>query len=437
MQGIKIEPEDGKAAVGDVEMMESSVLDDDEGDEGEGEGDEDEEGDGDESGTPAENEDQEMKDAPSYPVSNSSTDAAPTSTGAAVSDHTESNLNLAPPPLDTDASRVEGSPLKNVIIPSPTDPSPHISPIAVAPGIDQGLSEVSGQTTLGLEPSTVENQPQPTTLPEPMEVVTSDTQPAESTNSVSAEPAPEETPGMEGIISTEKPEAPVVPTPDQSAVSPIATEQPPSVEDAQAPVAEIPPPTSEELKPSEVPESEPEPESKPESQPEPQPEPQSEPQPEPEPEPEPKSEPKPELEPEPELETKPEPEPEPEPAPAPEPAQQDPPTVPVLAEPPTPTVIPPEQGPTDDGTDDGFNILGSLSDSLNRQAKDDTPTEPTAAPTETTPDSTEPITAPTEPAAAPTETSAAPTETNAAPTEAISPAKEEAPVTKDNEGDNQ
>ena len=41
-------------------------------------------------------------------------------------------LNLAPPTTALFSPRLEGSPLKNVVLPSPTDPSPHTSPVAAS-----------------------------------------------------------------------------------------------------------------------------------------------------------------------------------------------------------------------------------------------------------------------------------------------------------------
>ncbi|KAH8762006.1 hypothetical protein F5883DRAFT_121598 [Diaporthe sp. PMI_573] len=155
--GVKIEAEDAARAGGDLEMNESSALDDDDGDEGSGD---DDDGDGDESATPAaEGEDQEMKDAPAHPPS-ASIAGAPPSTMSAVA--AQPGANLAPPPLLTDRVQLEGSPLKNVTMRSPTDPSPHLSPIAATTtaSTDAVLSGVPGKSTLGLHPSVPEPQQQ-------------------------------------------------------------------------------------------------------------------------------------------------------------------------------------------------------------------------------------------------------------------------------------
>ncbi|KKY31451.1 putative lyr family protein [Diaporthe ampelina] len=137
--GVKIESEDASRGGGDAEMNESSALDDDDGDEGSGD---DDEGDGDESGTPAaEGEDMEMKDAPAYQPLDSVADAPPATT---LAETAQPATNLVPPPLVTDPVQLEGSPLKNVTLRSPTDPAPHLSPIAatVVSSADTGLSEV-------------------------------------------------------------------------------------------------------------------------------------------------------------------------------------------------------------------------------------------------------------------------------------------------------
>ena len=154
-QGVKIESEDASRGGGDAEMNESSALDDDDGDEGSGD---DDEGDGDESGTPAaEGEDMEMKDAPAYQPLDSVADAPPATT---LAETAQPATNLVPPPLVTDPVQLEGSPLKNVTLRSPTDPAPHLSPIAatVVSSADTGLSEVPGESTLGLQPSVPEPQ---------------------------------------------------------------------------------------------------------------------------------------------------------------------------------------------------------------------------------------------------------------------------------------
>lgn len=200
-QGVKIESEDASRAGGDVEMNESSALDDDDGDEGSGDEDD---GDGDESGTPAaEGEDQEMKDAPAYPPSGSVADAPPVATSAEAA---QPGANLVPPPVVTDPAQLEGSPLKNVTLRSPTDPSPHLSPIAATAtaSANTGLSEVPGESTLGLQPSVPEPQ-QPVLLSQAFFRESNvDNHPAEPAAPVPApaEAAPKERSRMEGITST-------------------------------------------------------------------------------------------------------------------------------------------------------------------------------------------------------------------------------------------
>ncbi|POS78327.1 hypothetical protein DHEL01_v203288 [Diaporthe helianthi] len=162
--GVKIEPEDASRVSGDLETNESSALDDDDGDEGSGD---DDEGDGDESATPAaEGEDQEMRDAPAYPPSDSIAEVPvpPATTSSSAEAAAHPGANLAPPPLVTDSVQLEGSPLKNVTTRSPTDPSPHLSPIAATAtatataSAGAVLSGVPGEYALGLEPSVPESQ---------------------------------------------------------------------------------------------------------------------------------------------------------------------------------------------------------------------------------------------------------------------------------------
>lgn len=217
--GVKIESEDVSRAGGDLEMNESSALDDDDGDEGSGD---DDEGDGDESGTPAaEGEDQEMKDAPEYPSSDSIADAPPATASAEVA---QPGANLAPPPLVTDPVQLEGSPLKNVTMRSPTDPSPHLSPIAAT---------ATATASTGAVLSGVPEPPVPVTGP--------------------AETVPAESSRMEDVTSTniEPQEAGPDPSSHQSIVpSAEGTSAPPVVEPPLAveavPVVE-PSPVVEEL----------------------------------------------------------------------------------------------------------------------------------------------------------------------------------------------
>lgn len=227
--GVKIEAEDAARAGGDLEMNESSALDDDDGDEGSGD---DDDGDGDESATPAaEGEDQEMKDAPAHPPS-ASIAGAPPSTMSAVA--AQPGANLAPPPLLTDRVQLEGSPLKNVTMRSPTDPSPHLSPIAA--------------TTTASTDAVLSGVPEPPApVPAPAETV------------------PEEDSRMDGVTSTNTesqgtgpgpiPHQPIIPSAEDTSAPPVA-EPPPALEVppavGAAPVVEPsavaePPPQVEEL----------------------------------------------------------------------------------------------------------------------------------------------------------------------------------------------
>ncbi|KUI64735.1 hypothetical protein VM1G_00494 [Cytospora mali] len=358
--GVKMEQDDGSRNLGDVEMMESSVLDDDNGDGGSGN---DDDGDGDESGTPATaNEDQEMKDAPSQATSESAAEPAPTSAAAPQ----QPGPNLAPPPLDTSPSRVEGSPLKNVTLRSPTE-TEQISPIATtATNADFGLTEMPGEPTLSLQPSPTEPQ-QPTLLSQPTltslpsrasvtEEPVADVQPSELVAPTSAEIAPEDTMGVVAITSSE----PVATSStasllEQTGVLPAAVEQLPLADDtAPEPATEdIPLLSSEEPMPGQA--SGPAAEQQPATEQEPVTEQ--------------------------ELVTEQEPATEEEPVTEQEPAteQQPPPPAAVAAAEPQAPLL--EIAHTDDGTDDsGFDVLGSLTASLNQQAEEDAPPAVPAAP---------------------------------------------------------
>lgn len=418
-QGIKIEGEDSKAGQ-DVEMRDSSAVDED-GEEGEGDGDADDgdDDDGDESGTPAENEDQEMDDAPAL------TDANFPSTAAA--DVSGATPNLAPPTpnlLNTDTSRIEGSPLKNVLIRSPTDVSPHVPPLAAPISTDAGSSGVPDEPTLGLQSSPMTSQLQRVPVPDvsdetpaeelkPAEVITlektiqetpipetpvtsevpisetavpemvvpetsapemaapesaatemaapettapqttapqttapemtapettapetatPETAVPETAAPESSELAPEETTGFVAITSSQQSEEPVVPLPDPPVVLPAAIEQLPPVKDApqaEASTADIPIPTSEDPKTGEAPEADTA---------------------------VPKTEP---------------------------PVAESVPTE-LLTSGPVKDPVPVEsalvtQAMTEDGTDDGSDLLGPLGASLSRQAEEDVP-PPTSAP---------------------------------------------------------
>lgn len=237
-QRVKIESEDAARNGGDVEMNESSALDDEDGDEGSGD---DDAGDGDESATPAaEGEDQEMKDAPSYPPSDSAVDAPP---AAMFTEAPQPVANLIPPPLVTDPTQLEGSPLKNVTLRSPTDPSPHLSPIAatVTASAEAGLSEVPGESTLGLQPSVAEPQQAILLSQAFLKVRPVDNQPAEPAVPVPAETAPTETARVEAIVPTiADSDAPALePIPDQPIVPSAAVESASIAE--PSPIVESPP----------------------------------------------------------------------------------------------------------------------------------------------------------------------------------------------------
>lgn len=151
----------------DVEMPDSSAVDDDEGDDGEGDdGDDDE---GEESGTPAENEDQDMDDAPALPTSSSVADATLTPTPDVPA---ETGSSLAPPAaaaLNTDIARVEGSPLKNFMLRSPTRATSQIYPMATSEIPDVPEPEPAAGLGTGLEPSPIDSQSRQPSAPRLME----------------------------------------------------------------------------------------------------------------------------------------------------------------------------------------------------------------------------------------------------------------------------
>lgn len=146
---VKVESESGTP---DVDMVDRSVGDDEEGDDNEGDDDEGE-GEGEDEATPdtedRPGDDQEMAEAPP------SAPQVPTIPAA---------TNLALPSLQLQSTRVEGSPLKNVILPSPTDPIPGAS----LADFSRGLREPP--PSLQVVPKNVEEAPAPPVLDEPADV---------------------------------------------------------------------------------------------------------------------------------------------------------------------------------------------------------------------------------------------------------------------------
>lgn len=156
-QGVKQEPDD--ATNQDSEMADGDDDDDDEdGDEGEdGEDGDETQGEGDQhdstQGTNGDNsasQDHEMTDAsPSKPIASESPDIEMKEDSATPERSTPPNpLNLAPPisSLAAGSPRLEGSPLKNVVVPSPTTEfppqlQPSTAPEPVADTEPQALPE--------------------------------------------------------------------------------------------------------------------------------------------------------------------------------------------------------------------------------------------------------------------------------------------------------
>lgn len=155
-QAIKQEGDNDASTNVDSEMADASVLDDEEGDEDEGEDGEEGEGEGDEGGdddqedaTPEidsgveQDQDQEMEE-PSPPVSHplSQSSLPPAERDMSSDDDLSSSrsvlsdtpVGLAPPLAmpHLQSPRIEGSPLKNVLVPSPTEQSPALSPVGTS-----------------------------------------------------------------------------------------------------------------------------------------------------------------------------------------------------------------------------------------------------------------------------------------------------------------
>lgn len=167
---IKQEGDNDASTNVDSEMADASVLDDEEGDDDEGEEGEEGEGEGDEGGdddqediTPEvdsgvdQDQDQEMEE-PSPPVTHPlSQSSVPPVEGEVSSDEdlsasksviSDTSPGLAPPlavPL-LQSPRLEGSPLKNVLVPSPTEPSPALSPNGTG-ALDTAVEETPATLT--------------------------------------------------------------------------------------------------------------------------------------------------------------------------------------------------------------------------------------------------------------------------------------------------
>jgi hypothetical protein len=203
--GTKVKPEDGSAANQDIEMADNSQLasddEDDDEDEGEGEGGEDgedEEGedeemkdegmpDDDENGdamaatTEAksqEDQDQDMEDAEDdiRDAIRPSSIEEPTEEKAPVDEETEviTNPHIYPPtnPINTGSAhpgvsniftrQQEGSPLKNVVLPSPTEPKPMDFPSVAEADQSEATSAGPDNAAQPASPHTEkENEPQP------------------------------------------------------------------------------------------------------------------------------------------------------------------------------------------------------------------------------------------------------------------------------------
>ncbi|KAL2121986.1 hypothetical protein VTJ04DRAFT_2441 [Mycothermus thermophilus] len=228
--GAKLE--DTESLNQDSEMADASaIVSEDEEGEGEGgEGDEEEEGDeegGDEeaaetpdnasaadarggAGGGPESEDTEMTDAApaSTSVEEAAADAAPSSPGIKRESSEEVSLSgkprfpppaLAPPLHHT---KLEGSPLKNVMVLSPTEPSPKTAGPAALSGLpptssDQPASAELPAPAVSAEGSTTEPKPEPTTAstePAPAAEPSSSSAAAEPPAAAAAQPESTEPP---------------------------------------------------------------------------------------------------------------------------------------------------------------------------------------------------------------------------------------------------
>ncbi|KAL2757661.1 hypothetical protein ACRALDRAFT_1079798 [Sodiomyces alcalophilus JCM 7366] len=168
----------------DSEMAENDDEGDDDGDEGEeGEEGEGEDGESKDDGNNTEEQDQEMTDAPpTAPQSSSDSPAEPVADTTMSSPTQQPSLTnpLLAPHLDPAASaspKLEGSPLKNVIMPSPTD----ISPQRTSPATDgtpQGATAGTAAPEDTIQSSEVPIPPAPTEATTTNEAPAASDQPA-------------------------------------------------------------------------------------------------------------------------------------------------------------------------------------------------------------------------------------------------------------------
>ncbi|KAJ9155751.1 Apopolysialoglyco-like protein [Pleurostoma richardsiae] len=159
---IKTEGDNDASTNVDSEMPDASMLDEEEGDEGEDEGDEGEEGDGadderETTETPEieNNSDEGLVDASGEPtpmpgISPPAPDMHSLSSGEEFSELSQqqpphpSSLVQPHNPLHLQSPKIEGSPLKNVMVQSPIDPSPALTPLAASAPADSGPDESTG-----------------------------------------------------------------------------------------------------------------------------------------------------------------------------------------------------------------------------------------------------------------------------------------------------
>ncbi|ORY55655.1 uncharacterized protein BCR38DRAFT_123028 [Pseudomassariella vexata] len=267
VDGIKQDGDNGDNKNQDTEMADgddNDEGDDDEGEDGEDGSDDDEEGDGpdNETGTAAgsvkeDSVDQEMKGSPfvetpetSVPPVAPAGDAIakePSSRARSPSPQPSSASLSVPfpiqPPAHLTSPRYEGSPLKNVVIPSPTDPStPNMSPIPTSfPTTTSAMTEDTpalaleslpepAELLVGAQPSVLETMTQENAIQE--------TQPAdvEMTNSISMQT--DTIMQAEVVLTSDaEPTAVIVEEVVETTTVPLNDQQPPV--DPPAPVEEV------------------------------------------------------------------------------------------------------------------------------------------------------------------------------------------------------
>ncbi|KAH0421146.1 hypothetical protein CcaCcLH18_13613 [Colletotrichum camelliae] len=199
-------PENGviKQEREDSNKPDSEMADNDDDEEGDDDGDDGDDGDDNEEeqregeNTDSQSQDHEMTDAsPSVPtptVDASTVSTEPESPLASRSGLPANPINLAPPlpAMHLANASPRGSPLKNVVLPSPTEPSPQISPIAEILAPAASAEPIASEAAAAPEaPAIPEAAPVPEPSPVPVPAPVVESQQEDVNMADQPEPAPE------------------------------------------------------------------------------------------------------------------------------------------------------------------------------------------------------------------------------------------------------